>query len=167
LRYALVVIALLGCAKDHPPAAAAGAPHGPIAALMTHHADASCGRSDRTYDPPFFRPPYQTCSTPVADTTESAEIDADSVVVEVVNTWTVTPAAHAGAFSGAEADLIARFGVPRRCSGTADEWRRGDSLHVLLQIAPVSSVGTEFDEGPWRLTRVARLGPLEAAKYGC
>jgi hypothetical protein len=141
--------------------------HGPLAVLMTQHGSATCSRSDRTYATPFWRPPYQTCRSAIADSTESAEIDADSVVVELYSTWTVPPAAQAGLFSQAEGELTSRFGSPQRCSPTKVEWRQGDSLDVVLQIAPVSQVGTEFDEGPYRMIRIARLGPIDPAVGGC
>lgn len=134
---------------------------------MTQHDAATCGLSGRTYATTFYHPPYQTCSSSTADATESAELDADSVVVELLNTWTTTPAAHASLLSQAEGDLTSRFGAPQRCSETKLQWRQGDSLHVVLQIAPVSEVGTEADEGPYRMTRIARLGPLDPALWGC
>ncbi|MEO8333983.1 MAG: hypothetical protein ABI664_03360 [bacterium] len=157
---------LLACSREHK-AAVAPVVHGPLAALMTQHGTAACGVSGRTYESTFFRPPYQTCSSASADATETAEIDSDSVVVELNNTWTVTPAAQSSVFSQAEGELTARFGSPQRCSETKVQWREGDSLHMVLQIAPVSDVGTEFDAGPYRLTRMARLGPLDPATWGC
>ncbi|MEO5815798.1 MAG: hypothetical protein ABIT20_11010 [Gemmatimonadaceae bacterium] len=157
---------LLGCSGEHK-VTAASAPHGPLAELMTQHATAACGKSARTYETIFFHPPYQTCTTAVGDSTESAEIDADSMVVELYNTWTVTPAAQASVFSQAEGELTTRFGSPHRCSESKVEWRQGDSLHMVLQIAPVSQVGTELDAGPYRLTRMARLGPLDPSIWGC
>ncbi|MDB4915846.1 MAG: hypothetical protein JWM95_3490, partial [Gemmatimonadetes bacterium] len=75
--------------------------------------------------------------------------------------------AQAGAFSQAQGELTGQFGSPTQCSPTKVEWRQGDSLDVVLWIEPVSQVGTEFDEGPYRMTRVARLGPLDAAVGGC
>ena len=157
---------LLACSGEHK-VARVSAPHGPLAALMTQHSAATCGVSTRTYDAIFWHPPYQTCSSTIADATESAEIDADSVVVELYNTWTVTPDAQANLFSQAEGELTSRFGSPTRCSPTKVEWRQGDSLHMVLEIAPVSEVGTEFDKGPYRMTRMARLGPLDPATWGC
>lgn len=155
------------CSGGSKAPAAATAPHGPLAALMTRHATATCGKSDRMYDSVFFHPPYQTCTTGDNDPAENAEIDSDSVVVELFNTWTAPPSGQAALFSQGESDLTSRFGTPRRCNANTLEWRQGDSLHVLLQIAPVSQVGTEFDEGPYRMTRLARLGPLDAARWGC
>ena len=134
---------------------------------MTQHASATCGMSARTYATTFWRPPYQTCSSTLADSAESAEIDADSVVVELTNTWTVAPTDQAGLFSQAEGELTSQFGSPQRCSSSKAEWRRGDSLDMVLQIAPVSQTGTEFDAGPYRMTRIARLGPLDPAVGGC
>ena len=123
--------------------------------------------SARTYATTFWRAPYQTCSSTLADSAESAEIDADSVVVELTNTWTVAPTAQAGLFSQAEGELTSQFGSSQRCSASKAEWRRGDSLDMVLQIAPVSQTGTEFDAGPYRMTRIARLGPLDPAVGGC
>jgi hypothetical protein len=163
----IVVGLLLACSHERKAAVQATAPHGPLAALMTQHAAATCGKSDRTYATTFWHPPYQSCNSTLADSAENAEIDADSVVVELYNTWTVTPAAQAAAFSQAEGELMSRFGTPQRCSPTKSEWRQGDTLDMVLQIAPVSQVGTEFDAGPYRLTRIARLGPLDAAVGGC
>ena len=157
---------LLACSGERKPSVAPVV-HGPLAALMTQHGSATCGKSDRTYATPFWRPPYQTCNSAIADSTESAEIDADSVVVELSSTWKFAPAAQASAFSQAEGELTARFGSPQRCSATKVEWRQGDTLDMVLQIAPVSQVGTEFDEGPYRMTRVARLGPLDPSVGGC
>jgi hypothetical protein len=134
---------------------------------MTRHEAASCARSERTYESVFFHPPYQTCAAGTDDPIESAEIDSDSMVVELYNTWTAAPTGQSALFSNAEADLTSRFGTPLRCNATTLEWRRGDSLDVLLRIAPVSQVGTEFDEGPYRLTRLARLGPLDRSGWGC
>jgi hypothetical protein len=134
---------------------------------MTQHAAATCGKSGRMYDGVFWHPPYQTCTSALGDSTESAEIDSDSVVVELSSTWTLTPAAQAGAFSQAQSELTSQFGSPTQCSPTKVEWRQGDSLDVVLWIAPASQVGTEFDEGPYRMTRIARLGPLDAAVGGC
>lgn len=158
---------LLACSAERKASVLAPVPHGPLAALMTQHGTANCSRSDRTYATPFWRPPYQSCGSTSADSTESAEIDADSVVVELHSTWTVTPAAKAAVFSQAEGELTSRFGSPRRCSPTKVEWRQGDSLDMVLQIAPVSQVGTELDEGPYRMTRIARLGPLDPVLWGC
>lgn len=158
---------LVACSGKPDKPAHAMSPHGPLAALMTQHASASCGMSARTYATKFWSPPYQTCASTIADSSESAEIDADSVVVELVNTWTVAPTAQASLFSQAEGDLASQFGSPRQCSPTKVEWRQGDSLHMVLQIAPVSQTGTEFDAGPYRMTRIARLGPLDAAIWGC
>ena len=166
--FAILSIGLLGaCSGKHPKAASAGGPHGPLATLMTQHASASCGMSARTYATTFWRPPYQTCSSTIADSSESAEIDADSVVVELYNTWTVAPTAQAGLFSQAEGGLTSQFGSPKQCSPTKVEWRQGDTLDMVLQVAPVSQTGTEFDAGPYRITRIARLGPLDAATWGC
>lgn len=156
---------LLACSAERKPLAPVV--HGPLASLMTQHSTATCGASDRTYATIFWRPPYQSCRSAIADSTESAEIDSDSVVVELHSTWTVTPAVQASVFSQAEGELTSRFGTARRCSPTKVEWRQGDSLHVVLQIAPVSQVGTEFDEGPYRMTRMARLGPLDPEIWGC
>jgi hypothetical protein len=163
----LLVALSLGCSSEPKEAARASAPQGPLAPLMTQHPSATCGKSDRLYDGVFWHPPYQTCLYTAGDTAESAEIDSDSVVVELTNTWTAAPANQAAMFAQAEGELTGRFGPPRRCSPSALEWRQGDTLHILLQIAPVSQVGTEFDEGLYRMTRVARLGPLDAAKWGC
>jgi hypothetical protein len=162
----VVVLALVACKGDHKPAAIP-VPHGPLAALMTQHATAVCQRSTRTYPTAFFHPPYQACGSSDDASTENAEIDADSVVVELYNTWALTPANHAGAFSQAESDVTRQFGSSRQCSPTKVEWRQGDTLHIVLQVKPVSDVGTEFDEGPWRMTRIARLGPLDPGKWGC
>ncbi len=158
---------LLACSTERKASRVAHAPHGPLAALMTQHNTATCGVSGRTYATKFWQPPYQTCQSTNADSTESAEIDADSVVVELYNSWTVTPAVQAGVFSQAVDELTSRFGTPQSCSPTRMQWRSGDSLHIALQIAPISQVGTELDEGPYRLTRVARLGPLDPAEWGC
>jgi hypothetical protein len=167
-RSAILLLSLsLGCSAERKAAVQASAPHGPLAPLMTRHASATCGKSDRLYDGVFFHPPYQTCTTGDDDPAESAEIESDSVVVELYNTWTAAPSGRAALFAQAEGDLTGRFGAPRRCSPSALEWRQGDSLHVILQIAPVSQVGTEFDEGLYRMTRLARLGPLDAAQWGC
>lgn len=157
---------LLACSGERKPSVAPVV-HGPLAALMTQHASATCGKSDRTYATIFWHPPYQTCTATSEDWTESAEIDSDSVVVELTNTWKATPADHASVFSQAEGDLTSRFGTPLRCSATKVEWRQGDSLDVVLEIAPVSQVGTELDEGPYRMTRVARLGALDSSLGGC
>jgi hypothetical protein len=134
---------------------------------MTQHASATCAASDRTYPAIFHQPPYQTCRAGSADSTESAEVDADSLVVELYSTWTVAPAAKESAFSQAEGELTSRFGSPRQCSATKVAWSQGDSLEIGLQIAPASQVGTEFDEGHYRMTRMARLGPLDPATWGC
>ncbi len=166
LAWILPGVVILGCSRHDKPARAAVV-HGPLAALMTQHASASCAMSARTYASTFWRAPYQTCSSTSADSTESAEIDADSVVVELYNTWTVAPTAQAGLFSQAEGELTSQFGSPKQCSASKVEWRQGDSLDMVLQIAPVSQTGTEFDAGPYRLTRIARLGPLDAATGGC
>lgn len=165
-RSAILCLVLAACnraGKDD----AAGVIHGPLAAIMTQHASAACGVSTRTYDGVFWRPPYQTCLYNAADGTETAEVDSDSLVVELYNTWELTPANHASTFSQAEADLRQRFGLPRQCGENTVEWRQGDTLHIVLQVKPASAVGTEFDEGPWRMTRLARLGPLDAAEWGC
>lgn len=158
---------LLACSAERKASVLIPVPHGPLAAIMTHHGTATCGRSDRTYATTFWRPPYQSCLSEIGDSTESAEIDSDSVVVELYSTWTVTPAAATGVFTQAEGELTSRFGSPHRCSPTKVEWRQGDSLDMVLQIAPVSQVGTEFDEGPYRMTRMARLGPLDPVLWGC
>ena len=158
---------LLACSGKRAKAPPTAAPHGPLAVLMTQHNAATCGMSARTYAATFWRAPDQTCSFPLADSSESAEIDADSVVVELYNTWTVAPAAQAGLFSQAEGELTSQFGSPRQCSPSKVEWRQGDSLHMVLQIAPVSQTGTEFDAGPYRMTRMARLGPLDPGVWGC
>ena len=158
---------LLACSGKKTKSAHAPSPNGPLAALMTQHAVATCGMSARSYATTFWRAPYQTCSSTIADSSESAELDADSVVVELTNTWTVGPTAQAGLFSQAEGELTSQFGSPQRCSPSKSEWRRGDSLDLVLQIAPVSQTGTEFDAGPYRMTRIARLGPLDAAVGGC
>ena len=153
-----VGIILVACSGKRTKAPHAAAPHGPLAVLMTQHSAATCGMSARTYAATFWRAPYQTCSSTIADSSESAEIDADSVVVELYNTWTVAPTAQAGLFSQAEGELTSQFGSPRQCSPSKVEWRQGNSLHMVLQIAPVSQTGTEFDAGPYRMTRMARLG---------
>ena len=166
--FAIIAISLLlACSGKHTKPAGALAPHGPLAALMTQHASATCGMSARSYATTFWRAPYQTCSSTLADSAESAEIDADSVVVELTNTWTVGPTAQAGLFSQAEGELTSQFGSPQRCNTSKSEWRRGDTLDLVLQIAPVSQTGTEFDAGPFRMTRIGRLGPLDAAVGGC
>ena len=162
----VVALTAVACSGDKQQKVAA-AVHGPIAMLMTQHGSAACEKSGRTYPTIFWHPPYQTCIASTSDSTETAEIDSDSVVVEVYNTWALTPANHAAAFSQAVGELETRFGSPHRCSDTAMEWRQGDSLHMVIQVKPVSAVGTEFDEGPWRMTRIARLGPLDPANWGC
>ena len=167
LLTAVVALIAIACSGEQKKPGAAAAPHGPLAALMTQHAGAACGKSDRTYETKFYQPPYQTCSASSGDATESAEIDADSVVVEVYNTWALTPANHAAAFADQMSQLETRFGSPHQCSDTKAEWRQGDTLHMVLQVKPVSEVGTETDEGPWRMTRIARLGPLDPALWGC
>ena len=164
---ATIALGLLLACSGERKASVAPVVHGPLAALMTQHSSATCGKSDRTYETTFWRPPYQTCVSTSADATESAEIDSDSVVVELTNTWTATPADQASVFSQAEGELTARFGMPQRCSATKVEWRQGDTLDMVLQIAPVSQVGTEFDAGPYRMTRLARLGPLDPSVGGC
>lgn len=158
---------LAACSGKRAKVPHSAAPHGPLAALMTQHSAATCSMSARTYSATFWRPPYQTCSSTIADSSESAEIDADSVVVELTNTWTVAPAAQAGLFSQAEGELASQFGSPKQCSSSKVEWRQGDSLHIVLQMAPVSQTGTEFDAGPYRMTRMARLGPLDPGVWGC
>jgi hypothetical protein len=163
----IIAFGLLLACSGEKKASVAPVPHGPLAALMTQHASASCGRSDRTYATKFWSPPYQTCTSASDESTESAEIDSDSVVVELTNTWKATPAEQAALFSQAEGDLSGRFGSPQRCSPTKSEWRQGDSLDVVLEIAPVSQVGTEFGEGPYRMTRVARLGAIDPSIGGC
>jgi hypothetical protein len=163
----LAVAALLGCTAEKKTSARAAVPHGPLAALMTQHAAATCGKSTRRYDGVFWHPPYQICTAALAESAESAEIDSDSVVVELTNTWTLAPAAQAGAFSQAQGELMSQFGSPIQCTPTKVEWRQGDSLDVVLWITPASQVGTEFDEGPYRMTRIGRLGPLDAAVGGC
>lgn len=162
-----VGIILAACSGKRAKVPHSAAPRGPLAALMTQHSAATCGMSARTYAATFWRAPYQTCSSTIADSSESAEIDADSVVVELTNTWTVAPAAQAGVFSQAESELASQFGSPKQCSPSKVEWRQGDSLHMVLQIAPVSQTGTEFDAGPYRMTRMARLGPLDPGVWGC
>jgi hypothetical protein len=162
-----VLIALAACARGERDTAAAAVIHGPLAELMTQHATAGCGVSTRTYETIFWHPPYQACLSKTAELTEAAEIDSDSLVVELYNTWELTPANHASTFAQAEGDLKQRFGIPRQCNENTVEWRQGDSLHVVLQVKPASQVGTEFDEGPWRMTRLARLGPLDPAEWGC
>ncbi len=157
---------LMACSGE-PKTSAAATIHGPLAPLMTQHGSATCGKSARTYDAPFWRPPYQTCNAVNGDSTENAEIDSDSVVVELSSTWKVAPADKGTAFSQAEGELMTRFGSPQRCSPTSVAWHQGDTLNIVLQIAPVSQVGTEFDEGPYRLTRVARLGALDPSVGGC
>ena len=164
---AIIAFGLLLACSGERKASVAPVVHGPLAVLLTQHASAACGKSDRTYATIFWRPPYQTCNSATEDATESAEIDSDSVVVELTSTWKFAPAAQASAFSQAEGELTARFGSPQRCSATKVEWRQGDSLDMVLQIAPVSQTGTEFDAGPYRMTRIARLGPLDAATWGC
>ncbi|MBC7674235.1 MAG: hypothetical protein H7247_17590 [Polaromonas sp.] len=164
LSVGIILVACSGKRAKAPPTAS---PHGPLAVLMTQHSAATCGMSARTYAATYWRAPYQTCSSTIADSSESAEIDADSVVVELYNTWTVAPAAQAGLFSQAEGELTSQFGSPRQCSPSKVEWRQGDSLHMVLQIAPVSQTGTEFDAGPYRMTRMARLGPLDPGVWGC
>ena len=163
----IALCVLLACSTERKPSAVARGAHGPLAALMTQHSVATCSRSDRTYESTFWRPPYQTCRSAIADSTESAEIDADSVVVELYNAWTVAPADKASVFSRAEGDISSQFGAPQRCSETKLQWRQADTLVMVLQIAPASQVGTEFDEGPYRMTRMARLGPLDPAVWGC
>ena len=144
MRLLAIIVAglLLACSGKKTEPARAQTPHGPLASLMTQHTSASCGMSARTYATTFWRAPYQTCSSTLADSAESAEIDADSVVVELTNTWTVAPTAQAGLFSQAEGELTSQFGSPQRCSASKAEWRRGDSLDMVLQIAPVSQAGT-------------------------
>ena len=166
LRSILTLLALAACSREKA-ASAPAVVHGPLAGLMAQHATASCGMSPRTYATVFWHPPYQACLTKSADSTEAAEIDSDSLVVELYNTWELTPANHAEAFSRVEADLAHRFGTPRQCNANTMEWRQGDTLHVVLQAKPASEVGTELDEGPWRLTRLARLGPLDPVEWGC
>ena len=161
------VAILVACSGRRTKAPHTAGPHGPLATLMTQHASATCGMSARTYATTFWRPPYQTCSSTLGDSTESAEIDADSVVVELTNTWTVAPTAQASLYSQAEGELTSQFGTPQRCSPSRVEWRQGDSLQIVLQIAAVSQTGTEFDAGPYRMTRMARLGPLDPAVWGC
>ena len=162
-----VGIILAACSGKRAKAPHTAGPHGPLATLMTQHSGATCGMSARTYASTFWRPPYQTCSSTIADSSESAEIDADSVVVELSNTWTVALAAQANLFAQAEGELASQFGSPKQCSPSKVEWRQGDSLHIVLQIAPVSQTGTEFDAGPYRMTRMARLGPLDPGVWGC
>ena len=164
---AIITLGILLACSGEKKASVAKVVHGPLAALMTQHASASCGKSDRTYATIFWHPPYQTCNAENGESTESAEIDSDSLVVELTSTWKYPPSEQANAFSQAEGELMTRFGSPARCSATKVEWRQGDSLDMVLSIAPVSQVGTEFDEGPYRMTRIARLGPLDPSIGGC
>lgn len=166
LHSVVLLLALAACSREHA-ASAPAVVHGPLAPLMSQHATASCGMSPRTYATIFWHPPYQACLTKSADSTEAAEIDSDSLVVELYNTWELTPASHAAAFSAVEADLAHRFGNPHQCGANTMEWRQGDTLHIVLQAKPASEVGSEFDEGPWRMIRLARLGPLDPAEWGC
>ena len=160
---AIIALALLLACSERKAPERVQLAHGPLAALMTQHAFATCGKSDRTYEGVFHKPPYQTCGSTVGDSTESAEVDSDSLVVELQNNWTVAPADKGSVFAREEGVLTGKFGSPQRCSETSLQWRQGDSLHLVLRIAPVSEVGTEFNEGPYRMTRMARLGPLEPA----
>jgi hypothetical protein len=157
---------ILACSGERKASVAAKI-NGPLVALMTQHASATCGRSDRTYATTFYRPPYQTCTTATEDSTESAEIDSDSVVVELTNTWKAAPVDQVAVFADEERNLTSRFGSPKYCSATKAEWKQGDSLDVVLEIAPVSQVGTEFNEGLYRMTRVARLGAIDPSIGGC
>jgi hypothetical protein len=167
LPTAIAISLLFACSTDRKAAARVAVPHGPLAVLMTQHASATCARSARTEATGSWRPPIQSCSSDVGDSGERAEIDADSLVVELYDTWMAAPAAQAALFSQAAGELTGRFGMPSRCSATKVEWRQGDTLDIVLQIAPASQVGTEFDEGPYRMTRIARLGPLDPSLGGC
>ena len=164
---AIIVLALVVACSERKAPERVQVAHGPLAGIMTQHSSATCGRSDRTYATIFRRPPYQTCTSTVGDSTESAEVDSDSLVVELQNTWTVAPADTGSVFAREEGNLTGAFGSPQRCSETSLQWRQGDSLHMVLRIAPVSEVGTEFNEGPYRMTRMARLGPLDLGVWGC
>ena len=142
---------------------------GPLVPLVVHAPSslATCREEVIQYAQPFWRAPYQICGT-ADDVDETLELDADSVAISLYSTWNVARAARDAEFTRLEAATAKVLGPGRRCGPRKIEWRSADTLHAILQLRPVGSDVGDLEMSPtWKITRVARLGPLDPVTWGC
>jgi hypothetical protein len=140
---------------------------GPLAAFDAHPPSslAVCDSVATQYAAPFWRAPYRSCAYSPTDTAaQIIEIDADTVVTQVVDQWPVAGPGREGRLKGEETALSRRFGPGFRCAPHRIVWLTSDSLRISLDLRP----NYESDVGPlppddsvsWRLQRFMRRGPI-------
>ena len=164
----LAILFLLAC--DRPRTSApVFALRGPLVPLVARMPTglAACRRELIEYAQPFWRAPYQVCGTDAEGVEETLELDSDSVAVSLYSRWRVTRAMRDAEFARVEKATAQVLGPGRWCSPRKVEWRGSDTLHAILQLTPEGDVG-DLEESPtWKITRLARLGPLDPATWGC
>jgi hypothetical protein len=165
----LLVTALLttSCRADRPAGAALRL-RGPLAPLAVRAPAtlAGCAADSTRYSPPFRAWPYRLCAVETSGGHEFIQVDADSVLTQAYFTSRVSRAEREVRFREWEREMARVLGPGRRCGPRTVEWRRGDSLHAVLQVAPESDVGPEASP-TWRITRLMRLGPLDPTTWAC
>lgn len=168
-RFSLPVALLIaGCGQERADGSTV-ALHGPLVPLLSQPPAtlASCREKPISYASPFWRAPYRICDTDAGALAEAIELDADTVAVQVYSTWQVSRGARDAQFTKLATATEKVLGPGRRCSARKVEWRHGDSLHAILQVVPEGDVGDLELSPSWRITRLARLGPLDSQTWGC
>lgn len=156
--------------------------HGSLAPFVegTRSSLSGCVPNNRTYNRPFWRAPYRECRDSMPAGWQFLEVDADSVVTELIRVWMV-PTGQQQAFWDREADRLSSvFGQPSRSinipwqASPADmalggrthcaAWRGPDSVTAALRLqAPSDAIGPTMTYNGWRLSRYVRNGPLSDA----
>ena len=159
-RLLLVFTSLIGCRGPETVPQLRG-PLAPLVSIRPPSLDA-CDVKTISYVRPFWRAPYRTCRDTIGGRLEVVEVDADSLVTELVTSWDVPAADRQAAFATETAALTERFGLPFRCAPTQLVWRARDSVRVALLLQPNTDVFYPGmpDSISWRISRYARLGPL-------
>ena len=167
-RIVLLLACLAACQRQGAPGSTLQL-RGALVPLIEHApiSLASCPSRTTEYSRPFWRAPYRDCGADQSSGFERLEVDADSVLTELHNTWRVDRAERERQFQRRVAEMARVLGQGRRCNARQWEWRRGDSLHAILQIVPEGDVGPDEASHVWKITRLARLGPLDATTWAC
>jgi len=170
LMYVVAAVLLSACDRPENTTHRPSAPtlRGPLAEFVAHRPSslASCDAVATQYAVPFWRGPYRSCAYSGADANahEVVEVDADTVVTQVVDQWRVPGTVRDERFLAAETELSRRYGPGFRCGPYRMVWLTRDSLRVSLDLRPAyeTDVGPlpPADSVPWRLQRFMRRGPI-------
>jgi len=140
---------------------------GPLATFVAHPPAslAGCDSLATQYAAPFWRAPYRRCASILVDSGHQVtELDADTIVIQVVTEWRVPGQTRNARFAALETALRKQYGDGFRCSPRRTVWLTTDSLRISLDLQP--DYGTDVGPFPaddsvsWRLQRFMRRGPL-------